>query len=192
MHLIFSVNARLSPIYKLPTFPHFLFISFVHKDDMCNNLTSQLLPLVMLGASDGSQGHKPQSCSVRPLVVDKKIPLDVSCQVLIQKACPWNIVDNMFEECHAPYTLKTSFVDFERVGVFQPLQKTKCFIPTHHPMYFQWQSEFVDPVVVYGDSSVSICVGATGSDVTRSDVCHVPCPEVCSAHPQPEDAQYTP
>jgi hypothetical protein len=69
MHLIFSVNARLSPIYKLPTFPHFLFISFVHKDDMCNNLTSQLLPLVMLGASDGSQGHKPQSCSVRPLVV---------------------------------------------------------------------------------------------------------------------------
>ena len=146
----------------------------------------------MLGASDGSQGHKPQSCSVRPLVVDKKIPLDVSCQVLRQKACPWNLVDNRFEECHAPYTLKTSFVDFERVGVFQPLQKTKCFIPTHHPMYFQWQSEFVDPVVVYGDSSVSICVGATGSDVTRSDVSHVPCPEVCSAHPQPEDAQYTP
>jgi hypothetical protein len=32
--------------------------------------------------------------------------------------------------------------------------------------------------------------GATGSDVTGSDVSH--CPEVCSAHAQPEVAQYRP
>ena len=84
MHLIFSVNGRLSPIYKLPKFPHFLFISFVHNDDVCNNLTSLLLPLVMLGASDGYQVHNPQSCSARPLVADTKRHLDVSCQVLIR------------------------------------------------------------------------------------------------------------
>ena len=43
--------------------------------------------------------------------------------------------------------------------------------------------------------------GATGSRVTGSDVSHVtgsgpdrkrPCPEVCSAHAQPEVAQYPP
>jgi hypothetical protein len=42
--------------------------------------------------------------------------------------------------------------------------------------------------------------GATGSDVTGSDVSHVtvsdavhlPCPEVCYAHAQPEVAQYPP
>ena len=38
--------------------------------------------------------------------------------------------------------------------------------------------------VVYGYSSVSICGGATGR--------HVPCPEVCSAHAQPEVAPYPP
>ena len=46
--------------------------------------------------------------------------------------------------------------------------------------------------------AVVMCGGATGSDVTGSDVSHVtgsdvshvPCPEVCSAHVQPEVAQY--
>jgi hypothetical protein len=51
--------------------------------------------------------------------------------------------------------------------------------------------------------AVVLCGGATGShmtgsDVTRSDVSHmtgsdishVPCPEVCSAHAQPEVAPY--
>ena len=32
----------------------------------------------------------------------------------------------------------------------------------------------------------------TGSDVTGSDVSHVPCPELCSMHAQPEVAQYPP
>ena len=32
----------------------------------------------------------------------------------------------------------------------------------------------------------------TGSSVTRSDVSHVPCPGVCSAHAQPEVAPYPP
>jgi hypothetical protein len=45
--------------------------------------------------------------------------------------------------------------------------------------------------------AVVLCGGATGSDVTGSDVTgsdisHVPCPEVCSAHVQPEVAQYSP
>ena len=34
--------------------------------------------------------------------------------------------------------------------------------------------------------------GATGSHVTGSDISHVPCPEVCSAHVQPEVAHYPP
>jgi hypothetical protein len=37
-----------------------------------------------------------------------------------------------------------------------------------------------------------VCGGATGSNVTGSDVSHVPCPEVFSAHEQPEVAQYPP
>jgi hypothetical protein len=32
----------------------------------------------------------------------------------------------------------------------------------------------------------------TGSDATGSDVIHMPCPEVCYAHAQPEVAQYPP
>ena len=53
--------------------------------------------------------------------------------------------------------------------------------------------------VVYGYSSSRICGGSCGGsdhcawpDVTGSDVSHVPCPEVCSAHAQPEVAQYPP
>jgi hypothetical protein len=34
--------------------------------------------------------------------------------------------------------------------------------------------------------------GATGSDVTGSDAVHLPCPELCYAHAQPEVAQYPP
>ena len=34
--------------------------------------------------------------------------------------------------------------------------------------------------------------GATGSHMTGSDVNHVPCPEVCSAHAQTEVVQYPP
>jgi hypothetical protein len=48
--------------------------------------------------------------------------------------------------------------------------------------------------------AVVLCGGATGSHVTGSDVSHmtgseishVPCPEVFSAHAQPEVAQYLP
>jgi hypothetical protein len=48
--------------------------------------------------------------------------------------------------------------------------------------------------------AVVLCSGATGSDVTGSDVSHVtgsdvsyvPCLEVCSAHAQQEVAQYPP
>jgi hypothetical protein len=40
--------------------------------------------------------------------------------------------------------------------------------------------------------AVVLCGGATGSHVIGSDVSHVPCPEVCSAHAQPEVAQYRP
>ena len=32
----------------------------------------------------------------------------------------------------------------------------------------------------------------TGSDMTGNDVSHVPCPEVCSAHAQPEIASHPP
>jgi hypothetical protein len=54
--------------------------------------------------------------------------------------------------------------------------------------------------VVYGDGQSHICGGATGSHVTGkgvshvtgSDGDHVSCPEVCSAHVQPEVAQYPP
>jgi hypothetical protein len=34
------------------------------------------------------------------------------CQVMIWKTCLWTIVGNMFGECHAPCTLKNSFLDF--------------------------------------------------------------------------------
>ena len=48
--------------------------------------------------------------------------------------------------------------------------------------------------------AVELCSGATGSDVTGSDVSHVTgrdvshvtCPEICSAHAQQEVAQYPP
>jgi hypothetical protein len=46
--------------------------------------------------------------------------------------------------------------------------------------------------------AVVLCGGATGSDVTGSDVSHMTgsdvsrCPEVCSAHVQPEVALYPP
>jgi hypothetical protein len=46
-------------------------------------------------------------------------------------------------------------------------------------------------IVVYGDSSRHIC-GGSDHCITRSDVSHVPCPEVCSTHVQPEVAQYPP
>jgi hypothetical protein len=39
---------------------------------------------------------------------------------------------------------------------------------------------------------VVLCGGATGSHVTGSDVSHVPCPEVCSAHALPGDASHMP
>ena len=44
--------------------------------------------------------------------------------------------------------------------------------------------------------AVERCGGATGShvtesDVTRSDINQVPCPEVCSAHAQPEVTKST-
>ena len=36
------------------------------------------------------------------------------CQVIIQKAWPWTIVGDVFGVCHAPCTLKTPFVVFEK------------------------------------------------------------------------------
>ena len=48
---------------------------------------------------------------------------------------------------------------------------------------------------VYGYSSVSICGGATGSHVshmTGSDASHVHCPQVYSAHAQPEVVPHPP
>ena len=42
----------------------------------------------------------------------------------------------MFGECRAPCTLKTSFVDFRRVGALLPLQKTKLFVPTKLTILF--------------------------------------------------------
>ena len=41
-------------------------------------------------------------------------------------------------------------------------------------------------------SDVSHVTGRDVSHVTWSDISHVPCPEVCSAHAQPEVAQYPP
>jgi hypothetical protein len=40
------------------------------------------------------------------------------CQVIIRKILPWTIKGNVLTECHAPCTLKTSFVGIEidRVG----------------------------------------------------------------------------
>ena len=49
---------------------------------------------------------------------------------------------------------------------------------------------FLKTKIVYGDSSSRICGSATGSHVIGSDVSHVPSPEVCSAHAQPEVVQY--
>ena len=40
--------------------------------------------------------------------------------------------------------------------------------------------------------AVVLCGGATASHVTGSDISHVPCPDVCAAHAQPEVAQYPP
>lgn len=31
----------------------------------------------------------------------------------LNKSSSWSIVDNVFGECYAPCTLKTSFIDFE-------------------------------------------------------------------------------
>lgn len=53
---------------------------------------------------------------------------------------------NMFGECHAPCTLKTSFVDFRRVGALLSLQKTKLFVPTKLTILFQWKSTVIDTV----------------------------------------------
>jgi hypothetical protein len=43
-----------------------------------------------------------------------------------------------------------------------------------------------------GTAQLAFAGDVTGSDVTGSNVSHVPCPEVCSAHAQPEVTQYPP
>ena len=50
----------------------------------------------------------------------------------------------MFGECHTPYMLKTSFVDFEKMCrhiVTTALQKTKFSVPTQLSILYQWQSK---------------------------------------------------
>jgi hypothetical protein len=45
-------------------------------------------------------------------------------------------------------------------------------------------------VVLWGGATGSDMTGSDVSHMTRSDVSHVPCPEVYYAHAQPEVAQY--
>ena len=35
------------------------------------------------------------------------------CLIIIRKACPWVTVGYLFGKCHAHWTLKNAFVDFE-------------------------------------------------------------------------------
>jgi hypothetical protein len=87
-------------------------------------------------------GLKPtEPCSVRPQMVDRGALSMESCQVIIRKAWPWNIVYNMFWECHAPCTLNTSFVDFEKQYGMCIIATTKDYIFRPYPTL---QSKVVD------------------------------------------------
>jgi hypothetical protein len=71
-----------------------------------------LLPNRILVKVPSSHSQRAAQCvSVLRIV---GVLLMAGCQVIIRKACTWTIVGNMFGECHAPSTLKTSFVDFEK------------------------------------------------------------------------------
>jgi hypothetical protein len=55
---------------------------------------------MFLGIGEGSHGSNPQSSSMEPWGEGG--------------AWPWTLVGNVFRECHAPCTLKTSFVDLKK------------------------------------------------------------------------------
>jgi hypothetical protein len=69
---------------------------------------------MLLEADEDFQDANRQSCSVLPLMTDRGSPLDGSCQEILRKAWPLTIVGTIFGVDHAPATLKTSFVDFEK------------------------------------------------------------------------------
>lgn len=50
-------------------------------------------------------------------------------QIIIQKAWPWTLVGNLFGECHASYTLKTSFVILKKSRRIVALTKDDIFRP---------------------------------------------------------------
>jgi hypothetical protein len=43
----------------------------------------------------------------------RRLSMQILAKTLTNGVRAWTIVDNVFGECHAPCTLKTSFVDFE-------------------------------------------------------------------------------
>jgi hypothetical protein len=65
-----------------------------------------------LGIGEGSQDSNPWSFLCVP---GWQIGAALSnCHVLIRNDWPWTIVGSVFGECHAPFMLMSSFVDFEK------------------------------------------------------------------------------
>jgi len=89
-----------------------------------------------------------QCCLVRSSVADREFLLMRGCQLIIRKAWPRTIVGNVFGECHAPYILKTSFVDFGKEYADCSCLKTKLFVPIHISIPLQWESKVVHPVAL--------------------------------------------
>jgi len=86
---------------------------------------------------EGSHGSNPQSYSLRPKVVDRRVISMFFCEegvhVILRKVSPCTIEDNVFGEYHSLSTLKTSyFVYFENrsAGAFLSLQQTNISAPT--------------------------------------------------------------
>jgi len=79
----------------------------------CNIVLVMNITETLLCIGEGSLGSYRQSSSLSPWLADRgAISMGEGKRVIIRKAWPWIIVSNVFRECHAPCTQKTSFVDF--------------------------------------------------------------------------------
>ena len=79
------------------------------------------------------QGSNPHSLPVYSRMADGGDPLDGGRQIIIQKAWPWTLVGNLFGECHASYTLMTSFVILKKSRRIVALTKDDIFRP--YPLF---------------------------------------------------------
>jgi hypothetical protein len=82
--------------------------------------------------------------------VDRGCPVDWGCQVIIRKTRPWTIVGNVFGECHAPCTFKTSFIDFVKEKVpCTRYKRQNVSSNTQLSILFWWLCWIISPTFLY-------------------------------------------